>query len=437
MPSFISGIFIYGILGLLFGIFGYMFNGGYEKIIAAQSSLNKGQEEFELINNYGTIIITDARGYGRDIALSLAEYGNHVIACVPTEADKQTFIFDTLKGLEPIVMDITEPKDIAAVMYRTKEVINELHRPLMGIVINTLSFSEDLNKNNGKFSRKRALKDKAAPQWVSGLDLNFDMSVAAYEDTFRRFVKTVIRFVDASLHMWDFPHRHSGRIVMLSSFDPTFNIHDERTSLVLPSAFGYNDDNNNEPIKDIEGDCSSSSSSSSGGSSNPMEVVGRNTLQSYVRSLPSSFEKRELNVTVSSVLVAVQELSKSNKDGKNKSCSNEEVHLPDGELKSLLKTEAETEKESKGKGEGKETKKLNEVLSSAVIHSLLADKPRSLYRLGGVQVDWQVNINSLMAIITRLGLPVSLVQGSSTVSVEWIPVLLVAKMILPITFNIS
>lgn len=419
MQSFSSGIFLFGLIGLLFGIFGYILNGGYDKIIAAHSSFHQGKEEFELVNDYGTIIVTDARGYGHDIALSLAEQGNHVIACVPTEADKQTFIFDSLKGLEPMVMDITEPKDIAAVMYRTKEVINELHRPLMGIVLNTLSFSEDLNNNNGKFSRKRALKDKAAPQWVSGLDLNFDMSVAAYEDTFRRFVKTVIRFIDASLHMWEFPHRHSGRIVMLSSFDPTFTIHDERNSLVVPSTFGYDSSNS---FDKNDGDKPS----------NPMEVVGRNTLHSYIRNLPDSFERRKLNVTVSSILVAVQELSKINNKITSKSNTKEDegVHFPDGQWATLSKQETQT------KGKDKKTKKLNEALSSAVIHSLLANKPRSLYRLGGIQVDWYININSLIAFVTKFGLPISLFKGSMTLSAEWVPILLITKMILPITFII-
>jgi hypothetical protein len=65
----------------------------------------------------GTVLVTDARGVGRDVCLELASHGVHVLAGVPTEKDLSLFTFDTNKGIEPMVLDMNEPKDILAGTY--------------------------------------------------------------------------------------------------------------------------------------------------------------------------------------------------------------------------------------------------------------------------------------------------------------------------------
>ena len=92
----------------------------------------------------GTVVITDAaQGPAREAALLLADYGLHVLAGVRTESEARSFIYDTRKGLEPIVLDLSQPVQLARLLYRIKQVTRELNRPLMGIMINVADAMAD------------------------------------------------------------------------------------------------------------------------------------------------------------------------------------------------------------------------------------------------------------------------------------------------------
>lgn len=94
-------------------------------------------EKIYPVNKGSTVLITDAaHGFARELALHLAHSGFHVLAGVRTESEARSFIFDSRKGLEPVLFDINEPALIAKVIYRIKQVRLELDRPLSGLILN-------------------------------------------------------------------------------------------------------------------------------------------------------------------------------------------------------------------------------------------------------------------------------------------------------------
>ena len=52
------------------------------------------------------------------------------------EAEKKSFAFDRMKGLEPIIFDFFDPNTLLAVVYRIKQIRFDLDRQFMGSVIN-------------------------------------------------------------------------------------------------------------------------------------------------------------------------------------------------------------------------------------------------------------------------------------------------------------
>ena len=62
--------------------------------------------------------------------ISLLELG------VKTEAEKRSFIFDSRKGLEPILFDISDPTLLANVVYRIMQIRFDLDRTFFGTVVN-------------------------------------------------------------------------------------------------------------------------------------------------------------------------------------------------------------------------------------------------------------------------------------------------------------
>ena len=85
----------------------------------------------------GTVIVTNAGiATGRDIAITLAVEGYHVLACVSNEAELRSFAYENLKGLEPIVFNINNPADIAILLYRIKELKRFLAKDLYALIIN-------------------------------------------------------------------------------------------------------------------------------------------------------------------------------------------------------------------------------------------------------------------------------------------------------------
>ena len=55
---------------------------------------------------------------------------------VKTEAEKRSFIFDSRKGLEPILFDISDPTLLANVVYRIMQIRFDLDRTFFGTVVN-------------------------------------------------------------------------------------------------------------------------------------------------------------------------------------------------------------------------------------------------------------------------------------------------------------
>ena len=60
------------------------------------------------VSTESCILVTDAaQGPAREAALHLADHGIHVLAGVKNEYEQRSFMFDSRKGLEPIVFDIS------------------------------------------------------------------------------------------------------------------------------------------------------------------------------------------------------------------------------------------------------------------------------------------------------------------------------------------
>ena len=64
----------------------------------------------------------------------------HILLGVESESEVRTLQFEGIrsKGIEPIVFDREDVNDFAKVVYRSKEVLRDLNRPLLGIVVNLL-----------------------------------------------------------------------------------------------------------------------------------------------------------------------------------------------------------------------------------------------------------------------------------------------------------
>ena len=62
--------------------------------------------------------------------------GYHILLGVNNEKELGRFIYDKVKGIEPIVLDFKEPNHILRAVYRIQEIKRDLYRPLVGVVIN-------------------------------------------------------------------------------------------------------------------------------------------------------------------------------------------------------------------------------------------------------------------------------------------------------------
>jgi hypothetical protein len=174
----------------------------------------------------GTVFITDARGTGQNIAFSMANMGLYVLAGVPTESDVQNFTFDKRKGIEPILFDMKQPNDVVEVLYRIRELIRDLKRPLTALIINTLE------NDDHSFTGQSNSGDASEPHFVGGLDINFDLSLEQYQSIFKNVVKPFIRIIDATLQIWQEPAPHRGHILVLSSDEGDRTKYDERMHAV-------------------------------------------------------------------------------------------------------------------------------------------------------------------------------------------------------------
>ena len=71
--------------------------------------------------------------------------GFYVLAGVDSEKRAKTqFIFDSVKGLEPIVLDPADPAHVQRLVYRVDQLQGETGRPLVGIVHNAVRAGESI-----------------------------------------------------------------------------------------------------------------------------------------------------------------------------------------------------------------------------------------------------------------------------------------------------
>lgn len=78
--------------------------------------------------------VTSSVGPGREIALSLADRGYHVVLGVSSESERKSFNYIYNKGLETILFDMKESSHVADVMYRVEDISRKLHRKLSTVV---------------------------------------------------------------------------------------------------------------------------------------------------------------------------------------------------------------------------------------------------------------------------------------------------------------
>ena len=233
-----------------------------------------GFNEPKQFNFGGTVLVTDATGVGREVCHELARQGIHVLAGVPTEQDKSLFLFDTNKGIEPIVFNLEEPQDIVTVLYRTRELIQQLDRPLTGIVLNTLYMDAAGGGGAMSVTRRKVMDSHLKqPVFVGGLDIHFDLSLTEYDRATRALVRGFVRLIDATVQMWREPTIHPGRLVLLA-----------------PA---------HHHLWDSHG------ATAARGRGSRLEVVASSTLKGYLAQVPASLARQGLDVSLVTVLAPV------------------------------------------------------------------------------------------------------------------------------------
>eukprot|EP01041_Mallomonas_annulata_P010345 gene10345-21581_t len=144
---------------------------------------HKSNEPF-IINHYGSILISNSNGVGRDLAVKLAGLGFHILLGVRNEKEAKSFVYDRVKGIEPIVLDLTEPNHILRAIYRLKEIERDLHRNLVGVVINYSDHPSD-RKGKGKGKRNKVNK---------GGDIE-SFELVQLDDAYKEIIRGFIRLV--------------------------------------------------------------------------------------------------------------------------------------------------------------------------------------------------------------------------------------------------
>jgi len=322
----------------------------------------------------GIVLVTDSRGEARDLVLMLAARGIHVLAGVSSEREKRTFLFERQRGVEPIVLDVEEPKDIVAAIYRIRELNKDLGRHLVGVVINALYIESPplRSKEDGmKHAKQQQRREREAgvgarvemvnaarsppPEYVNGLDVHFGMSMDSYDSVMKRMVKSTVRIVDASLKLWSEPTPHNGRVIIISRPPHTIDGAPMRTGTGAQPGAGVGIGLS----KDMG-----------------MVNVGRAALEAYCLSLESSLRNRGAVVSVSNILVPI-------------------VHSPPSVVAAItweLELEMEgvendgttidtTSTESGDNYGTSATATSSDVTVLAVLHALLAENPRPSYQL--------------------------------------------------------
>jgi hypothetical protein len=114
-----------------------------------QDFLFKSRVNIPSIRN-GCIFINDATSPTlRKVANLLASRGIHVLAGVPTESHKKSFLYE-IKGVEPIIYSSNNLSTLSDVLLRIKQITYELDRQLSAVVIKSEGMTYDVILRNIK-----------------------------------------------------------------------------------------------------------------------------------------------------------------------------------------------------------------------------------------------------------------------------------------------
>ena len=342
------------------------------------------------IDRGGAVIVTDARGaLGREMTMRLASHGLHVLAGVPTEADIKSFVFDRRKGVEPFLFDPHEPKTLANIMYRTREVFQDLRRPLVGLIVNV---AEDFEKPVLSLHQRRLADQELGRASAPG---RTHLTVAGYDSLFRSVVRNTLRIVDATSTLWSEPTVHSGRLIFVTPADlelvaplvPTLNPTPCLLDSALPNGTCDASSQSLSPVTTAQEDSTKAESQGSRGRSRPerprsatrdwpstalarLNLVAFRSLALVQQQLGADFAAAGVPVTVSSVKVAGSAL-----DGAASVAQRNPYQFTDWAVSSRQGGEVST---GAGGGSG---------ASDAVLHALLAPAPHAHYAVGWNRVQ--------------------------------------------------
>ena len=131
----------------------------------------------------------------------------HILLGVESESEVKALQFEGIrsKGIEPIVFDREDVNDFAKVVYRSKEVLRDLNRPLLGVVVNLL--------------------DDPKQSSSSATAISKGVGIKSVDAAYKSYVKPFLRAVEACTEVMLEQNSQSGRVVMLypSSFNEKQN----------------------------------------------------------------------------------------------------------------------------------------------------------------------------------------------------------------------
>jgi len=128
----------------------------------------------------GLVVITDAtERIGKELSYYLSEDIGMFVLGGKSDEKSALYTYEQHKGIEAISMRFDEPKDIAATLYRIKEINRDLtHRPLSSIIINQLDLVS--SSSSSSFNRVFGLEqfDNIYKSRLKGLLRIMDMGTA-------------------------------------------------------------------------------------------------------------------------------------------------------------------------------------------------------------------------------------------------------------------
>ena len=116
---------------------------------------------------------------------------------VESESVAKTLQFEGVrsKGIEPIVFDREDVNDFAKLVYRSKEILRDLNRPLLGVVVNLI--------------------DDPKVSTSSAAALSNNVGIKSIDAAYKSYIKPTLRAIEACTDVMLEQNRIGGRIVLL------------------------------------------------------------------------------------------------------------------------------------------------------------------------------------------------------------------------------